>query len=217
MNRFHWLPGFRRTPIDERRWVVLDVETSGLDPAQDELLCVAALSVHKEDRQWSLVAQDSFEMVIRPEKHPSSVENVLVHGLGWETQEQGAVPAMALEAFRDWVGTSPMLAFHSDFDRIFLQRACRRAGVAMPAAPWLDLAALLPVVFNRASALSLDEWIEVLNVRCERRHQAAADVWATAQLWLKASCAMPGHQHMQWDDWRDLARQIRWIATPRLV
>lgn len=217
MNMFHLLPGFRRTPVDERRWVVLDVETSGLDPAQDELLCVAALAVHKEDRQWSLVAQDSFEMVIRPEKHPSSVENVLVHGLGWETQMQGASAGVALEAFRDWAGASPMLAFHAAFDRIFLQRACCRAGVSMPAGPWLDLAAVLPAVFHKAPSLSLDKWIDVLNVRCERRHEAVADAWAAAQLWLKASCAMPGHQHMRWHDWRDVARQMRWIAPHPLL
>ena len=215
MKLLQHLRRFKKAPVHEQRWVVLDVETSGLDPAQDELLCVAALAMHKEGPHWSLVVKDSFEMVIRPQQISPSMANVLVHGLGWETQSRGALPATALQALFDWAGTSPILAFHADFDRIFLQRACRRAGVPMLRGPWLDLATLLPVVFNKAQALSLDEWIELLNVRCERRHEAAADVWATAQLWLKASCAVPGHEHMQWHHWRDKARAFRWLAAPR--
>jgi DNA polymerase-3 subunit epsilon len=34
-----------RKPVDERRWVVLDVETSGLDPRRDQLLAIAAIAL----------------------------------------------------------------------------------------------------------------------------------------------------------------------------
>jgi DNA polymerase-3 subunit epsilon len=52
-----------------------------------------------------------------------------------------------------------------------------------------------------------------LGVQCARRHQAAADVWATAQLLLKA---WPNWQRQGLSSWPDLTRQaeqIRWLRV----
>ncbi len=37
--------------INQKRWVVLDVETSGLDPREDRLLAIAAVCIHVNDDQ----------------------------------------------------------------------------------------------------------------------------------------------------------------------
>lgn len=207
----------RKPAPDEQRWVVLDVETSGLDPGHDELLCVAALGMQRLSGCWTLRVQDSFEQVLRPRRLAASADNVLLHGLGWGAQSRGANPGQTLEALRAWVGHSPVLAFHADFDRRFLEQACRRANLPPLGWHWLDLADVLPVVYAQPATQSLDQWMTKLNVQCPRRHEAAADVWATAQLWLKASQALPGHEHMRWRDWRARARQVRWMATDRAV
>ena len=40
----------RRPALDDSRWVVLDVESSGLDPRRDRLLAVAAVAVRVQGR-----------------------------------------------------------------------------------------------------------------------------------------------------------------------
>jgi len=48
-----WLKRFfgRAPNINQNRWVVLDVETSGLDPRQDRLLAIAAVCIHLNEDQ----------------------------------------------------------------------------------------------------------------------------------------------------------------------
>lgn len=217
MTLWRRLTGLTRPAVDENRWVVLDVETSGLDPERDELLCVVALGMQRVDGLWTLVPGDSIELVLKPQQAQALEDNILLHGLGLGAQSRGLHPAQAIDALRQWVGASPVLAFHAGFDRSFLRQTCRRAGLTALAWRWLDLADVLPVVMDRPATLSLDQWMSLLQVSCPRRHEAAADVWATAQLWLKASRNMPGHEHMQWCDWQACARQVRWVGAGRAL
>src|SRR5688500_12263830 len=84
-----WLT--RRPPIDEARWVVLDVETTGLDVGRDRLLAIAALGVHRDDDRPHLRVGDSFEVVLRqPEiAAPPDKANILLHGIGVGAQRGG--------------------------------------------------------------------------------------------------------------------------------
>lgn len=207
-KRMHW-PA--RQPPDEQRWVVLDVETTGLDTRHDELLCVAALGMERVGRHWALVCHDSFEQVLRPTRVHAHHDNILLHGLGCEAQARGTAPRLALEALRSWIDRSPVLAFHADVDRVFLQRAYRRAGLSAPDWHWLDLADVLPAVLTPGPQDSLDAWMLAQGVSCVRRHEAAADVWATAQLWLKVCAVKEQRETMCWRDWQSTASQGRWL------
>jgi DNA polymerase-3 subunit epsilon len=39
---------FQRTPLSQARWVVIDCETSGLDPRRDRLLSVGAIRIRAD-------------------------------------------------------------------------------------------------------------------------------------------------------------------------
>ena len=217
MGLGRWLAGRwrarRRSAPNERRWVVLDVETTGLDPHSDHLLCVAALAIDFGGAGPSLYAHDSFEVVLRQEVMAASHDNVLLHGIGWGQQRQGMPAAQALQRLQDWVGSSPVLAYHAGFDRAVLRRAYQIERMRPPRWSWLDLADALPAAFPALEAHSLDAWMRALDVTCARRHQAAADVWATAQLLLKA---WPHWQRQGLDSWSDLRRQaeqVRWLRV----
>lgn len=217
LHRLRLLHQSMCAPIDAQRWVVLDIETTGLDVQNDEVLCVSALAMHREADQWSLVAQDSLNLVFRPAEIRASEDNVLLHGLGWGAQAHGLPPVQGLTYLRQWVGASPVLAFHADFDRKFLQQACRRAALKPMPWRWLDLADVLAVVFPHERASSLDAWIACQNVFCHQRHHAAADVWATAQIWLKIAHAKTEYKQFGWRQWHRIARQVRWLPQSRRV
>lgn len=171
---------------DAHRWLLVDVETSGLDPSSDRLLAIAgvALIISDDRSRVSIAIDDSFEVVLRQDT-PSDKDNILVHGIGVQAQRDGVEPAEALSDFMAWVGLSPLLAFHAAFDEAMIQRACRKhLGRSLPN-PWLDIEPLAAQVHNREKGESLDVWLERLNIPCARRHQAIADVWASAEVLLR--------------------------------
>lgn len=176
----------KRPAPDEGRWLMVDVEASGLDAARDQLLAIAgvALRVDWATRRIAIVPADSFEVVLRQEA-PSTRENILLHGIGAQRQRDGLDPVAALDRFRAWAGASPLLAFHAAFDETLVGRWAR----ATPAGPlpnaWLDLDHLCTVTHPKVRARSLDEWMAHFDIRCAARHQAAADALAEAELLLR--------------------------------
>ena len=210
-----WWSRWRRGNLqpNARRWVVVDTETSGLDVRRDRLLAVAGVAVLWDAAQPRIALGDSMEVVLRQPSAPLDKSNILLHGIGVAAQEQGCPPAQALAAFSDWVGTSPLLAFHSAFDEAALGRA--HAAVGRPRLrPWVDLAHVAEVVRPDAKARSLDQWMLALGVVCAARHQAAADALATAEVLLRlwpdiakaAHTAVPDFAVLQ-----GLAAQRRWV------
>ncbi len=67
-------------------------------------------------------------------------------------------------------------------------------------------AALLPQVKARA----LDEWLDHFAIPCGRRHEAAADAWATGQLVLRLFPEL-ARQCRNWRDLVRLAAAARWL------
>lgn len=189
-----------------RRWVVVDVETAGLDPARDALLAIGAVAV----RDGRIDVDDSFESVVRPEA-ASARENILVHGIGEGAQRGGDAPAEACRAFLDWAADAPRVAFHAAFDRTVLDRAARTHLGARPKAAWLDLAGLAPVLNPDVRATALDDWLAHFGVPLERRHHAGADAFATAMLFLRLLAQVPAAEREP-AALRRLAGSRRWVG-----
>lgn len=174
---------------EPQRWVVLDVETTGLDTETAELLAIAAVAVHRRGEQLLLAAADSFEAVLRHDSraHPDEARaNVLLHGIGLGEQRRGGDPAAVLRAFAEYAGDAPLLGFHVGFDRRMLQRAAARfATDAALRGPWIDIEALAAISQPSLPRGALDDWLERYRIPCAQRHQAAADTVATAELLLR--------------------------------
>jgi DNA polymerase III subunit epsilon len=185
------LPAARMERIfAEQRWVVVDVETSGLDVRADRLIAIGAVAV----RGNALDAADSFEVVLRQDA-VSSDDNILIHGIAAADQRGGMEPRTALLDFLEFVGTDPLIAYHAFFDEAMLRRACRQHLGIEFRARWLDLAHLAPAVLNPGpleirQAKGLDDWLLDFNITVGERHRAVADAAATAKLWLALAPAL---------------------------
>ncbi|MBT9457617.1 MAG: 3'-5' exonuclease [Burkholderiaceae bacterium] len=179
-----WLGG--EAPAAPTRWVVIDVESSGLDIERDHLLAIGAVALQLQgDAPPHIALGDSFELVLRHEAVVADKPNILLHGIGVGAQRLGLDPVQALQAFEQWLGDAPLLAFHSAFDEGMIGRAMRQHLGRKPGNPWVDLAAVAPVLLPRVRAHSLDDWMAHFGIVCAARHQAVADALATAELLLK--------------------------------
>ena len=166
------------------RYVVVDVETTGLDLRRDSIIAIGAIGV----RDGAIALDDGFDAVLR-QLHASADANILFHGIGGETQLRGREPALAMLEFAEFAGKAPLVAFRAEFDRTMLERAMRDAlGVRLDL-PFIDLAFLLPALFRNTTCDSLDDWIAHFQGDIASRHHALGDAYATAQLLLVALAA----------------------------
>ena len=177
-----WL-GRDTAPTPAGRWVVVDTETSGLDPEHDRLLAIGAVAVDDD----GILLDDSFEIVLQGDPSGDAA-NIVVHGIGHGAQAAGVPVRGALDAFRAWAADAPRVGFHTDFDRAVLRVAFAGAGLPADDRPWLDLAplagALVPEAY-RYGGRSLDDWLAAFGIECTIRHNAASDALATAELLLR--------------------------------
>ncbi len=160
------------------RWVVLDCESSGLDPGRDRLLSIGAVAL----REGRIDLGSEFSVVLR-QAIPSEASDILVHGISGSEQLGGVDGAKAMQRFAAYAGDAPLVAFHAPFDRALLARASKAAGLRA-GNRWLDLAALAPALYPEHSrrCKALDDWLGTFGIDSTGRHEALADAYATARL-----------------------------------
>lgn len=199
-------------PLDARRWVVVDVETTGLDMRHDELLAIAAVAVHFDEAdKLHIPLHDSFEAVLHHDSASTDKDNILVHGIGVGAQRAGAPPPQVLADFERWLGASPLIAWHAAFDRTMIGRGAKRHLERELPNPWLDLAPVAAGLHPEIGLDALDDWLEHFGIVCVARHNAAADALATAELLLRL---WPLARTKRCADWASLAameRHQRWL------
>lgn len=163
------------------RFVAMDTETSGLDPARDRLISIGACAI-----QGSAVRiGESFAALLRQDA-PSAEANVLIHGIGHGAQAAGEAPDRALAAFLAFACKDVLVGYHAAFDVMVLDRALRAALGLRFRPVSLDLALLLPALESRGAGWELDQWLAHYGLRAFARHDALADAAATGELFLVA-------------------------------
>lgn len=198
---------FRQT-----RFVVVDVETTGLNPHRDRLISIGAVPV-----EANLVRlEDGFEVILR-QPRPSANDNILVHGIDGTTQTSGRDPAEALVEFMEYARKDVLVGFHAGFDQVVIARAMKSVLRIAPTNQWLDLAILTPEILPHASPgeSTLDGWTEQLGIDNPARHNAVADALVTAQLLLVTLGAAQQRGITRPADLVAIERAGRWLDTGR--
>jgi DNA polymerase-3 subunit epsilon len=170
-------------PLADLRWVVVDTESSGLDPARDRLLSVGACAI----RSRLLRLDETFEARLR-QSRPSAEDNILLHGITARDQLAGEEPAAALVAFLQFLQGDVPVAFHAAFDAALIGRALRVHLGVKSRRVWFDAADIVSALFapDGPAERSLDDWLARFEIPCGARHDALSDAVATAELILVA-------------------------------
>ena len=170
-----------RADLANTRWVVVDTETTGLDPRSDTLLSIGACELNGT----RLEVASGYSAFIRPPQ-VSSVANVLIHGIGHAEQISGAEPEDVLAGCLEYCRHDVLVAYHAAFDAAMLQVAMQRHLGLRFRPIWIDVAKLADVLFPKQARQfrMLDEWLAHFGIVHPARHNALADALCTAELLL---------------------------------
>jgi len=176
-----WATLFAEAPAGEV--VSLDLETTGLDPAQDRILRLAAVPV----RGTRVLLSARFERWVAPERD-FDIDSIRHHRILPGDVVAAAAEAVVVSEFLRWLGSRPLLGYCIAFDVAMLDRSVRAiTGFPLPN-PRIDVAVLDLAGQRRAhphevQRRSLDAILADTGVPPLRRHDALADAVATALAW----------------------------------
>lgn len=165
-------------------FVVLDTETTGLDPTRNQVISIACFRV----KYSSLDLSDSFEIMIRRSAyHPGG--DVRIHGILAKHNATGLSERDALLYFLEFIQANILVGHHIDFDLRFLNRSLKQHFGLILKNKVLDTAALAArlekPVFEKAGTESLDILCHRYGIAPLQRHTATGDAYMTAILFMK--------------------------------
>jgi len=169
------------TPHDDVRFVVLDSETTGLDPRKDRLISIGALAVVGGE----LRLDDCFEALLHVAYNTAAVT---VHGITRDEARVGVTEGEALEGFLGFLGDGVIVGHHIGHDVETLNAGYERDFGFRLRNRSLDTMELALHVerdggFGASECLkgfSLDALCTLFGVIPHDRHTAAGDAFMTA-------------------------------------
>jgi DNA polymerase-3 subunit epsilon len=160
------------------RFVVLDTETTGLDPRRDRIITIGAVAVQNEE----IRLDDSFEAMLEIDYNRGSVT---VHGITRDEASGGLAERDAIEKFLAYLRDSVIVGHHIGHDVEALNCASERHfGSRMPNR-WLDTNDLMQRLGKESSGHSLDALCADFGIVPHDRHTAGGDAFLTAQIFLR--------------------------------
>jgi DNA polymerase-3 subunit epsilon len=173
-------------PIDRVRFVVLDSETTGLNPHTDRLISIGAVAVQDGD----IVLEDSFEALLRVERNTAAVT---VHGITRDESRGGVDEPEALSRFLDYLQDGVIVGHHIDHDISTLNAGYQRHwgfDLMNRSLDTMDLTLHLErggafADRERIREFTLDSLCELFGVIPHDRHTAGGDAFITAQVFLR--------------------------------
>lgn len=172
--------------IDQLNFVVLDTETTGLDPAVDFILSFGAVKIS------NLTIQISSAVEWYPISPKNGKETAQIHEI---LNTKAPIPiAEFVPKFLEYIGNSIIVGHHVGFDLQMLLKACKAFGLEDFPNPCVDTMNLAIRLEHGPHAdrtqikreeYSLDALCTRYGIITEDRHTAAGDAFLTAQVFLK--------------------------------
>ncbi len=169
------------TPVEDVRFILLDSETTGLDPRKDRLITIGAVAV----RDGEVVLEDSYEALLKVEYNSSAVT---VHGVTREESQAGLDEPVALDQFLDYLRDGIIVGHHIKHDVDTFDAGYERHWGFHMENRHLDTMALALLLESDGAfagqepfrSFSLDELCDRFGVIPHDRHTAPGDAFMTA-------------------------------------
>jgi DNA polymerase III epsilon subunit family exonuclease len=186
-------------PAARPRFVVVDTETTGLDPLSDRIIDVGAVRLDEH-----LTVVDRFTTLVDP---GTTVPLFVSRLTGIRDADLAGAPtaAEALERLRVFAGDAILVAHNADFDREMLAAAARRSGTRPLAGDWFDTLEAALLLFPELDRHALPVLVEEFGLH-KPAHRALADAEATAEVLTRLARRAAGLADIE----RRLLENVRW-------
>jgi DNA polymerase-3 subunit epsilon len=183
---------WRRRPWRASRFLVVDVETTGLDPRRDEIVSFAALPVEA----GRIVLGGAVAGLVRPKLAPPP-RSVEIHGLRTADLAEAPEAAVALAPLAGALRDRVPVAHAAWVERAFLGPPLRSLGARLPRSI-VDTALLWRLLSitrgdGDPGTVSLGTLAAELRLPVHRPHEADGDTLTTAQAFLALATHLEAH------------------------
>ena len=162
------------------RFVVLSVETTGLNPQKDVILSFGAVGIENN----SILVSDSFEVILLQYKylHDNGLSNEFII----ESKQPKLGEREALQAFIEYVGNAVLVGHRIHFDVEMINEALERMDCGRLKNEALDVEIMHQKLNdNTDKHFSVDELSKAHKVTPSERISAAEDAYTLGLLFLK--------------------------------
>jgi DNA polymerase-3 subunit epsilon len=178
-------------PAKSYRYVVVDVETTGVDRRRDRMVSIAAVRIF----EGRILLGQIFHEMINPGREipPASIE---LHGIFPGRVAEARTDGEVFNDFLDFLGDDILVAHHAGFDLYFLNKMMKRKygfalqNLALDTEKLYRKIVFLPFQLpSRAarfqSGYSLDAVADHFGIEIQDRHTAMGDALATAMIFQR--------------------------------
>lgn len=167
--------------LSNRRYVIFDMQTSGLDWKDDVIISIGAIGVVNN----AIEVGDFLEVHVQQDKF--TTQSIALNDVMKEDNNEKVVEAEAMIKFLNFIKDSTLVSHNINLDVEMINQALKRLDLGRLRNPIMDTNVLyqkwkdLP----EGAQATLDELCDALKVRKSDRHTASGNAYITAILFLK--------------------------------
>jgi len=171
------------TPIDQVPILAVDFETTGLEPAHDQILSIGHIAIENYEIRlataWHRIIQTQGKL---------SEQSVVIHQITDDVKEQGESLKAVVENLLQALAGKVMLVHFGRIETTFLENACLSLYGARPVFPVIDTLMLAKRRLERRDIPFDPSELRLFNLRERHQlpryaaHNALIDALATAEL-----------------------------------
>ena len=180
-------------PYTGTELVVLDTETTGLNPQKDEILSIGAVII----RDNKILMNQSFECFVKPSADISK-ESIKIHHIRECDLSEAIEVEDAIRKLLDFVGNRPIVGYYIDFDHKMISKYTKQIiGSTLPQ-PTIELSSMYYKRYRKSSSyefvdLHFDAMMNALELPFLGKHDALNDAIMSAMIYLKLK-SMPEYK-----------------------
>jgi DNA polymerase-3 subunit epsilon len=169
------------------RFVVFDLETTGLDPLRHEIIEIGAIRYTRGSEK-----HDTLQMLVKPKKRiPKRITQI--NGISQDMVDQEGEPLQqALTGFVEFIGELPLVTFNAEFDMGFLLNAATQHNIVIKNKASCALK-MARKAWPGLKSYRLSDLAKGANLSDEGTHRALGDSLRALQIYIYAASSLTGN------------------------